>query len=311
MIKHVMAVVGIIGIMGAGMLIGATSAAALTITQTADGAALAAALGGGGMTIDSVAINNGDASQFGTYTGFTSPPVTIGNGVVLSTGKVTETTAAFHSSGGSPSTDLGKGGTAEFNAYGPGRIANFTNSNDVAALRVNFTLAAPTQVGFNFVFGSVEFPVFTSNFTDAFLAFLDGTAPTNQIVFDASNNPVQVGNTFASALTTADTNTAFSDPHGLLKLQTFTLGQLSAGSHTLLFQIGDVNDGILDSAVFISQLRAEAGVGGTGLVTPSVPPTNPPTDSTVPPTTIPEPASLGLFSIGLAGLAGARWFKRG
>jgi hypothetical protein len=65
----------------------------------------------------------------------------------------------------------------------------------VAALQVNFTLSSPNQVGFDFIFGSVEFPEFTSDFTDAFVAFLDGATPANQIIFDASNNAVQVGAT--------------------------------------------------------------------------------------------------------------------
>jgi hypothetical protein len=55
-------------------------------------------------------------------------------------------------------------------------------------------------------------------YTNAFRAFLDSTDSSSQIVFDASNNAVQVGSTFAYALTMADTNTAFSNPHGLLNL---------------------------------------------------------------------------------------------
>ena len=224
--------------------------------------------------------------------GFTSPPVTIGNGVVLSTGNAVQTTAAFHSSGDTPSTDVGQPGTTAFNNYGPGHITNFNTSNDVAALHVNFTLNASSQIGFQFAFGSVEFPVFTNNFTDAFLAFLDGTGSANQIVFDASGNAVQVGTTFASALTTADANSAFSDPHGILRLQTFTMNLLSAGAHSLIFQIGDTNDHILDSAVFISNFSAGQGTGGT---------INP---------TVPEPASLALFLSGLMALAGARWLSK-
>jgi hypothetical protein len=263
---------------------------AITITPTTSSPTLAAALGGGGLlTINSAIVLNGAASQFGTYTGFTSPPVTIGNGIVLSTGQVAQVLPAFNNgvagTSTTPSTDLGQSGTPEFDAYGIGRITNFSSSNDVAKLQVNFTLSAASQVGFNFIFGSVEFPQFNINFTDAFVAFLDGTGAANQIVFDASDNPVQVGSTsFASALTTADTNTAFADPHGLLQLQTFTVAALAAGSHTLTFEIGDVNDGILDSAVFISDLRAGTGPGGT---TP----------------TAPEPASMVLLPGGILAVA--------
>lgn len=267
-----------------GVLATAPYASALTVTQTTNGTTLGTALGGGGLTINSVTTSNGAASQFGTYTGFTSAPVTIGDGVVLSTGQVVQTTAAFKSAGSSPSTDTGASGTAAFDAYGPGHITNFQSSHDVAALDVNFTLAAPSQVGFDFIFGSVEYPVFTSSFTDAFVAFLDGTGVSNQIVFDASNNAVQVGGTFASALTTADTNTAFAGVHGLVKLQTFTVGALSAGAHTISFQVGDVNDHILDSAVFISNFHAGQGSGGTK------------------PPSVPEPSTVLLLSSGLVGL---------
>ena len=286
----------------AGILASATFASAMSITQTTDGTVLGSALGGGGLTIDSVTIKNGADSQFGTYTGFTSAPVTIGDGVVLSSGQAVETTAAFQSSGISPSTDTGQAGTAEFDAYGPGHISNFLISNDVASLQVDFTLSAPSQVGFNFVFGSVEFPQFTDKFTDAFVAFLDGTGTANQIVFDASNNALQVGSTFAGALTTADTNTAFSDPHGLVQLQTFTLSPLAAGAHTISFQIGDVNDHILDSAVFISNFHAGAGEGGT------TPPGGggSPGDGGSP---VPEPAGLALLALGLVVLVGGRWYK--
>ena len=268
----------------------AASATTMTVTQTTDGTILGPALGGGGgLTIDSASITNGDDAQFGTFTNFTSPPVTIGDGVVLSTGFAENTTAASHSASNLPSNNMGVGGTAEFNAYGPGHITSFGDSNDAAALMVNFTLSAPSQVGFDFIFGSVEFPTFVGSFTDSFLAFLDGTAVADQIVFDSSGQAVQVGTTFTSELTTADTNSAFSDPHALVKLQTFT-DTLSAGSHSIIFEVADVNDHLLDSAAFLSNLHAGPGPIGT--------------TSTIP--AVPEPGSLAMLGVGLACLIAGR-----
>ena len=157
------------------LLAASAEATTLVITPTTNGAALAGALGGGGgLTITSATYVNGAASQVGTYTGFTSPPVTMPDGVVMSTGRVIDTTADSYSFLNFPSTNTGASGTAEFDAYGPGHIASFGDSNDVAALLVTFTLSSDAQVGFDFSFGSVEYPVFIGSFTDSFLAFLDG-----------------------------------------------------------------------------------------------------------------------------------------
>ncbi|MDX2149643.1 MAG: choice-of-anchor L domain-containing protein [Bryobacteraceae bacterium] len=262
--------------------------ASVIVTPTTDTAALASGLGGGGgLTINSVFIVQGNEVQFGTYTNFITGPVRIGNGIVLSTGLVSEVVP-----GSLADTDLLGEGSAEFDAYGPGRIENFEESYDVASLLVNFSLVSPSQVGFDFVFGSIEYPDFTSLYTDAFLAFLNGTTPANQIVFDSLGNPVQVGISFANLLTTADTNTVFADPYGLVRLQTFTTGQLPAGEHSLLFTVGDVNDGILDSAVFISNLRA--GVGQSGGTTSPVP----------------EPGTLALMGGAAGALLLRRWLRR-
>jgi MYXO-CTERM domain-containing protein len=267
----------------------APAKAVIIVTPTTDPASLAAALNPTGLTIDSIVINNGAAGQFGTYTNFTTPPITFAPGVVLSSGLVAETPGPSNP-GSLPSTATGAAGTAEFNAYGPGNITNFNESFNVAAMQVNFTLPTASPVSFDFVFGSIEFPVFTSQFTDAFLVFLDGM--TNQVSFDSNGNPVQVGMSFADLVTTADLNTAFANPHGLIQPLSTTTMELGAGPHTLLFEVGDVNDQILDSAAFIANLRASSAC---------------PPGSTC---AVPEPASslplLGASLIGLGGLAVAR-----
>ncbi len=293
---------------------------AVITVPTADGSVLGAALNPSGLTINAVTIANGVAgpsvSQFGTYSNFTLPPVTIHDGVVLSSGNVANLGPFAQPPGysdpnsgtdpnvtnpppqvNSPMDPNGLGGTPEYDAYGLSlnaqgntRIENFQHSHDVAALRVDFHLDAASPIKFDFIFGSVEYPFYTSQFTDAFLVFLDGTAPANQIAFDPNGAPIQVGKSFAGLETTADQNTAFSNPHAVLPHLTTTSAELSAGDHTLWFEVGDVNDPILDSAVFIANLRAEAGTGGTE-----------PTDGA---SSVPEPGTLALAlsALGFAAL---------
>lgn len=274
--------ISLIGCSVLGAVIAPSAMAVISVTQTTNTSALSTALGGSGLTINSVSLANGADAQFGTYSGFSTPPVTFGNGVVLSTGNVIDTPGL----NGFPETDTGASGTDEFDSYGAGHITNFEASYNVAALQVSFTLAQASAVSFDFIFGSVEYPEFTNDYTDAFLVFLDGT--TNQVSFDALGAPVQVGTSFASQLTTEDLNTVFTDPHGLLRPLTTKTGVLSAGAHTLLFEVGDVNDEVLDSAVFIRNLSAVAGDDDDPSTTP----------------TVPVPAAAWLFGSGLLGLAG-------
>lgn len=203
------------------LLAGAQASAGIIVTPTTDPTTLANALGGTGLTIDSVAATNGAPSQFGTYQNFSL----LHNGVVLSSGNVVDT-AGPPSSSDNPATDTGQPGTPEFDKYGPGHIANFNASYDVARLQVNFTLATASAVSFKFIFGSIEYPNWVSNYTDSFVAFLDGTDSKNQIMFDSNYVPVQVGKSFSDKIVTSNTETAFGSPHGFIPTLITTTGML-------------------------------------------------------------------------------------
>jgi hypothetical protein len=246
------------------LIIAINAPGVVIVTPTMDADVLEYALNPVGLSITSVSTLNGAAGQYGTYTNFTTQPITIGNGVVLSSGDVSAVVPPADPSLESPqpSYDMQTPGTAEFDAYGTGHIENFQSSNDVAVLRVDFSLDDSYQIQFDFVFGSVEYPFYTGSFTDSFLVFLDGTDSANQVTYDQNGTPVQVGSSFAGLVSVADQNTAFANPHGVLGLTT-TTAELDAGDYTLLFEIGDVNDHILDSAVFIYNLRTGIGEVGT------------------------------------------------
>jgi hypothetical protein len=280
------------------------SAGGVAVVQTNDASVLSNALGGSGVTILGGSILNGDPAQFGTYSNFNQPPITIGNGIVMSSGIATQVMLPPDPSlpGPQPSNDMGISGTSEFNTYGSAHIQGFNGSYDVAALQVNFSLAAASQVQFSFVFGSVEFPFWTNQFPDSLLAFLDPTkdqlanGTANQVVFDKNGNPVQVGSSFAGLVSTSDKNTTFSNPHGLLGLTT-TTASLSAGVHSLLFEVGDVNDHILDSAAFISNLHVVSS--GTTVGTEITDPNSGDYHKYNP---VPEPSSLALLLLGGIGV---------
>ena len=255
-----------------------TASAQVATVPTMDPGALAEGLNPVGLTITSVSIRGGVEGQFGTFTNFVLPPVTSRHGIVLSSGNVAQmgpfpeasqpgydpsNPPSVINSAMNPNPD--GGALPEFNAYGSlnNNIENFSSGFDVAALEVHFVLNSPSPVKFDFIFGSVEYPYWTSQYTDAFLVFLDGTDPTNQVTFDANGKPVQVGLSFAGLETIDDLNTAFSNPHGLIHHLTTTTVELDEGEHVIIFEVADVNDQVLDSAAFIANLRAEAGSPGT------------------------------------------------
>ena len=133
--------------------------------------------------------------------------------------------------------------------------------NDVTEFDITFT-AGPntTQVFFNTVFASAEYPNFVGQFIDGFGLFLNGT----NIAF-ANGQPVNIDNSgmvnTAFPISGGNDGSAFqTTPLGGVLLQNGKAvitygGDVTPGStNTLTFIIADANDTVLDTTAFIQGL---------------------------------------------------------
>lgn len=266
---------------------------ALMITPDTDPANLLAALfAGGGSGIDvssATATLNGHTlatgeTSSGTYTN-ASGTYGIGSGVILSTGDVAD--YGDGASTGNTSTSFVVAATAAEEALLDPITGGGFDHNDVTTLVVGFDmLPGETDVFFNIVFGSEEFPDFVgSDFIDGFGLYLNGV----NLAF-VDSQPVNINHPDFDFETGTELNGVLggsSNPLGSL-VHTFNGAAMAMGNE-LTFVIADTSDDSLDSTVYISQLGGSAP--------PPPPPPNP----------IPAPATLALFGLGLAGLG---WKKR-
>jgi hypothetical protein len=268
----------------AALALGAGQAAALTITTTTSVATLTNALlaPGSGITIGTSSLTSGNSAQQGTYTGFnlapssgSSPTLTLGNGVALSTGRAN---IGSVNNANETTFNTGNGGLAALSTLS-GRTT--FNAN---ALEYTFTVAPGNNaIQLDFQFSTEEFP--TQNVTDIFGVFVDGVNyarfASGDLISNTPGNPTNfISNPIGAGLYATQYN-------GLSRVLSLTgLLNTNLTTHTILIGIADTQDTRFDSGVFVANLRATNTSGGGG----------------IDPTPVPAPAALALFGIGLLGL---------
>jgi hypothetical protein len=238
-----------------------------------------------GLSDFSVSIT-GDANAFGI---FTNDPLGLKSGIVLSTGKVADLPGENQGDGSNLSTDFSPSGV----------------DGDLTQLNLNFFADSTAEkLFFKYVFGSEEFLEYAgTSYNDSFELLLNGTnlaklsdgqtVTINNLVPnlgyrptdhpDYINNPSVTG--LAANIIKLDGYTKVLGFEGLLKKNE---------TNVLSIRLQDVQDGSLDTAVFIQ------GNVGTAEAVPV------PDPITVDPESVPEPMTMGGLMAGGAMLAAGR-----
>lgn len=215
---------------------------AIDVTETNSSDTLIDVLLGGESATNADAI--GANGSLGTYTNDSSL-WDLPDGIILSSGKVTDYADGFNTSS-SYSSNMGSSGNTD--------LSNLSGKStyDAASLSFEFT-ATSNQISYDFVFGSEEYKEYVgSNFNDAFGVFLtDSNGEKSQISFDNAGNPITIN----TAWMQDSSGTELDGDTGKL---TTTANVLAGHDYKIEFAIADASDSIYDSTAYISDFQ-----GGT------------------------------------------------
>ncbi|MCX7954162.1 MAG: choice-of-anchor L domain-containing protein [Bacteroidales bacterium] len=207
---------------------------------------------GGGVNISNVTFT-GQSSQIGYFTNGNSTPLGINEGIILTTGNVTNVAqpgSAFMSD------NLGGAGVPELT-----NIAGST-TYDGAVLQFNF-VPLGTPITFVYVFGSEEYPEWVgSSFNDAFAFFVSGPNPSggnynnvNIALIPGTSTPVTINNVNQNSYSQYYVNNNGSSTHpvfdGFTTPLVAQLNVVPCQTYTIKICIADAGDQAFDSGVFL------------------------------------------------------------
>lgn len=241
------------------------SQAQFNITPNTDATQLAQLLAGSGVTIDTAWLDC-PAQAAGI---FTDAPAGLGisDGIVLTTGRAVEIDNA---PGFFASTNNSAPGDPDLNALLQSLGETYT-TNDACVLEIDLTVTG-SQISFNYVMGSEEYPVFVCDiFNDIFAFFITGPNP-NGPDYNGSNIALVPGTVTPVSINTVNNGSGGFAPSCITTNTQYFNGQVNGiayNGNTVVLEafaetipcetyhfklaIADGGDNIYDSGVFLEE----------------------------------------------------------